>query len=303
MQLGRILQPGSYGDPTTVDDLSLSLSQVFGAVGLSLPDAKASHYRQSLIDSRQDEVIFETNLQAGHIDWSLGMEKYLGHPDVTAQPLPPDYLSEHIPPTLRNWYRVFRNAALLVMIQRAQEEGRGALHFDDLHFTTHFSLQKANGEIVQVKETIMPFYFDDRSRITRFLHRIILFGYPQETPLQPQLYYQDQPSPELYAALIRKVAGVCKLRRNESNLTAQQFQLSDAIENLFIQQLPLNPTEIARYLGNTRSPETIRRNLDRIKHQLLILTGDPFSPSNALQVIRYLQQSGFIDVLKVLKEG
>ena len=303
MQLGRILLLTSYGTSPTVDDLSLSLGQIVSSAGPSVPDPAASHYLQSLTETRRDEVIYQTDLQTGRIDWSLGIQQCLGYPDVTGQPLPPDYLSGHIPQSLQSWYRVFRNAALLVMIRRAQEENPNPLRFADLHFVAHFSLRKASGEIIQVKETIMPFYSDARGRITRFLHRIILFGYPQEVPLQPQLYYQDQSSPDLYTALIRKVAGVCRLRRNESNLTSQQFLLTDVIENLLIKQLPLSPAEIAHYLDNTSSPDTVRRHLDRIKNRLLLLAGDPYFPGNALQVIRYLQQSGFIDVLKVLKEG
>lgn len=298
MNLSAILGPG----PLTGLGFANNLAKYKGGAGTPVNYDAGNKLIAALHQfDHHDEAYLLTSLETGEITWSQGILKWLGYPDVVpGMPLPPDYLSQHIPVSVRTWYQVFINAAILAMKEEKVE-------YLATRFVINIPLRRPNGQVTLVKQMMMPFHFDSKKRIVSLIHSFTLFGDHREgDPLQPGVFHREEKKDHIYEKIIQKVAGACRPIFPKENLTRAHFEQLDVLAELRKTPTEINLDSMVAALeegkSEKRARDSVRSSLDVMKRKLLSLVGEDNNDKVALDVIQFFQRSGFTDVLRVIWE-
>ncbi len=137
--------------------------------------------------NHHDEGYLRIDLSIGKVTWSHGIKTWLGYEDFDGAPLPLNHLSDHVHPFVRDFYRLYINAALLGFAEHHFRQCGGQAT-GNFVLWVYIPLKIAHQGYKLVKVMLMPFDLDQDKKVFTFLQSFTLNETYHQEPMYPVFY-------------------------------------------------------------------------------------------------------------------
>ncbi|HEV2478597.1 MAG TPA: hypothetical protein VGS79_02990 [Puia sp.] len=261
-------------------------------------ESKCSRFWKFLskVFDHHEEAYTVTDLQEKRITHLHGVKTWLGHEEPMVdgpEPVPLNYLSQHVHPLLRGWYELFLHSAIL--------------HFTEINteylvsrIVISIPLWHATQGYVLVKQMVMPFGRTLEGKIVSLVNSYTIFGPYRNEPMRMKFYKgAEEEEKPMYAAVEARIGKAIRLVKGHPKMTPKYSEILGIMRGLYLKGI--EPT--AELIAQERLGDEARLDAEKIKSMNEDLRDMKERLNNFLQVRVLLKKVPSADLAHFLEYG
>ena len=262
-----------------------------------------------------DEACVESDLQKGTVAWSLGVEKWLGHPEPTRGETEIDYMEQFTHPFIQDWYKYYVKAITLAFTNRK-------ITYLESRFTITVPMKNSRDQWLLVKIMSMPFGLTKDNELMTIVSSYSIVGTYRGESMVMEIWDADNKIPhtdDSYTEFRQLVAGCMHVRR-QLRLTPNCYRYAAIIRALTEEQKKVDLDTVWKAYKKKHkkdvSKNAVTKGIREMRDRLIKLLGtgqltdddiapwQPFRPDHEdhFPLIQFCVESGIIDLFKTYKE-